>query len=128
LINTVLGMAIDAETGRPELYNTYGGLSGPAIRPIAVRNVHQVRAAMPEVPILGCGGISSVTDVVQFLRAGASAVSVGTATFVDPFVCQQLVADLRRWLAQRGITSVRDIIDSVGSWRPDSQTPPEPAT
>jgi len=114
LINTVLGMAIDPETGRPELWNTYGGLSGPAIRPIAVRNVHQVHAALPAVPILGCGGIRDVGDVVQFLRAGASAVSVGTSTFVDPFVGQQLVSDLRRWLTRRGIASVRELIGSVG--------------
>src|SRR5690606_16387270 len=70
LINTLLGMSIDPESGRPELYNTYGGLSGPAIRPVAVRNVHQVHQAMPDVPILGCGGVRTVSDVVQFLRAG----------------------------------------------------------
>jgi dihydroorotate dehydrogenase (NAD+) catalytic subunit len=116
LINTLLGMSIHPETGRPELYNTYGGLSGPAIRPVAVRNVHQVHQALPTVPILGCGGARDVTDVVQFLRAGASAVSVGTATFVDPFVGQELVAQLRRWLAQRGHRSVRDLIGATRPW------------
>ncbi len=116
LINTLLGMAIDPETGKPELYNTYGGLSGPAIRPVAVRNVHQVHRALPEVPILGCGGARSVTDVIQFLRAGASAVSVGTSTFVDPFVGQRLIAELRTWLAERGIGSVRELIGATGSW------------
>ncbi len=116
LINTLLGMAIDPDTGRPELYNTYGGLSGPAIRPVAVRNVHQVHRALPEVPILGCGGARSVTDVVQFLRAGASAVSVGTSTFVDPFVGQRLIAELRTWLAERGIGSVRELIGATSSW------------
>jgi dihydroorotate dehydrogenase (NAD+) catalytic subunit len=117
LINTLLGMAIDPETGKPELYNTYGGLSGPAIRPVAVRNVHQVHRALPEVPILGCGGARSVTDVIQFLRAGASAVSVGTSTFADPFVGQRLIAELRSWLAERGIASVRQLIGATGSWQ-----------
>ncbi len=116
LINTVLGMTIDPETGRPGLYNTYGGLSGPAIRPIAVRNVHQVHQALPEVPILGCGGARTVGDVVQFLRAGASAVSVGTATFVDPFIGPTLIAELTRWLADRDIDRVADLIGTVEPW------------
>jgi dihydroorotate dehydrogenase (NAD+) catalytic subunit len=116
LINTLLGMAIDPETGRPELYNTYGGLSGPAIRPVALRNVHQVHQALPTVPILGCGGVREVTDVIQFLRAGASAVAVGTTTFVDPFVGQDLVRDLRRWLAQRGRRSVQELIGETTPW------------
>jgi dihydroorotate dehydrogenase (NAD+) catalytic subunit len=116
LINTLLGMAIDPETGRPELWNTYGGLSGPAIRPVAVRNVHQVHQALPDVPILGCGGVRTVGDVVQFLRAGASAVAVGTTTFVDPFIGQQLVAGLRAWCAQRGIRAVRDLTGAVAPW------------
>jgi dihydroorotate dehydrogenase (NAD+) catalytic subunit len=116
LINTLLGMAIDPGSGRPELWNTYGGLSGPAIRPVAVRNVHQVHQALPTVPILGCGGARSVGDVVQFLRAGASAVAVGTATFVDPFVQQQLIADLRAWCAERGIRAVRELIGAVEPW------------
>jgi dihydroorotate dehydrogenase (NAD+) catalytic subunit len=113
LINTLLGMAIDPDTGRPELANTYGGLSGPAIRPVAVRNVHQVHAALPDLPILGCGGVRTVTDVVQFLRAGASAVAVGTATFVDPFIAPRLVAGLRTWCAERGIADVRDLIGAT---------------
>ena len=116
LINTLLGMAIDPETGRPELYNTYGGLSGPAIRPVAIRNIHQVHRALPDVPIIGSGGARTVTDVIQFLRAGASAVAVGTATFVDPFVGQTLIAELRRWLAQRGLRSARELIGATTSW------------
>ena len=116
LINTVLGMSIDPDTGRPALSNGYGGLSGPAIRPIAIRNVHQVHQALPETPILGCGGVRDVTDVVQFLRAGASAVSVGTTTFVDPFAGQRLIAELRRWMAERDITSVRELIGAVHPW------------
>lgn len=117
LINTLLGMAIDPETGRPELWNTYGGLSGPAIRPVALRNVHQVHQALPDVPILGCGGVRTVEDVVQFLRAGASAVAVGTATFVDPFVGRRLITGLRTWCAQRGIAAVSDLIGDVQPWR-----------
>ncbi|MEX1164349.1 MAG: dihydroorotate dehydrogenase [Nitriliruptor sp.] len=116
LINTVLGMAIDAETGRPRLSNTYGGLSGPAIKPIALRNVHQVHAALPDVPIIGCGGARSATDVVEFLRVGASAVQIGTATFVDPFVHRTVTDDLRRWLAQRGITSPEELRGQVEAW------------
>ena len=116
LINTLLGMAIDPETGRPELYNTYGGLSGPAIRPVAVRNVHQVHQALPDLPILGCGGVRDVGDVVQILRAGASAVSVGTSAFVVPFVGPDLVAGLRRWLAVRGYSSVRELVGDVRPW------------
>ncbi|MFA9429147.1 dihydroorotate dehydrogenase [Egicoccus sp. AB-alg2] len=113
LINTLLGMAIDPETGRPRLHNTYGGLSGPAIKPVAVRNVHQVHQAMPEVPIIGCGGVRTVADVIEFTRAGATAVAVGTANFVDPFAGQTLVNDLRTWLAQRGIASIAELRGKV---------------
>jgi dihydroorotate dehydrogenase (NAD+) catalytic subunit len=113
LINTVLGMAIDPVSGRVELANTYGGLSGPAIRPIAVRVVHQVHTALPEVPIVGCGGVRTVEDVVQFLRAGASAVAVGTGTFVDPFAAESLREGLAGWLARHGVPAVSDHVDSV---------------
>lgn len=115
LINTILGMAIDPVTGRAELANTYGGLSGPAIRPVAVRVVHQVHAALPEVPIVGCGGVRSVEDVVQFLRAGASAVAVGTGGFVDPYATETLRDGLAAWLTQHGHRSVQDIIGQVTS-------------
>lgn len=117
LINTLLGMAINPETGRPELYNTYGGLSGPAIRPVAVRNVHQIHQALPDLPILGCGGVQSATDVVQFLRAGATAVSVGTQQFVDPFITARLTRDLEQWCAERDISDVNDLIGDVTLWR-----------
>jgi dihydroorotate dehydrogenase (NAD+) catalytic subunit len=117
LINTLLGMAIDPDSGRPELWNTYGGLSGPAIRPVAVRNVHQVHQALPDVPILGCGGVRQVEDVIQFLRAGASAVAVGTATFVDPFIGPRLVGELRRWCAARGIRALDELVGQVRPWR-----------
>jgi len=117
LINTILGMAIDPVTGRAELANTYGGLSGPAIRPVAVRVVHQVHRALPDVPIVGCGGVRSVEDVVQFLRAGASAVAVGTGGFVDPFATETLRDGLALWLAQHGHASVRGIIGAVQDGR-----------
>lgn len=122
LINTLLGMGIDAETGRPQLSNTYGGLSGPAIKPVALRNVHQVHAALPDVPIVGCGGARTAVDVVEFVRAGASAVQIGTATFVDPFVHRTVTDDLRRWLANRGIASLTELRGQVLPW----PTPPAP--
>jgi dihydroorotate dehydrogenase (NAD+) catalytic subunit len=106
-------MAIDPESGRPRLSNVYGGLSGPAIKPVAVRNVHQVHQALPDVPIIGCGGVRTVADVIEFVRAGATAVAVGTATFVDPFAGQTLVNDLRAWLAQRGIRSIAELRGKV---------------
>jgi len=118
LINTVLGMAIDPVTGVAELANTYGGLSGPAIRPVAVRVVHQVHAALPDVPIVGCGGVRTVEDVVQFLRAGARAVAVGTGGFVDPFATETLRDGLAAWLAEYGHASVQDIIGAVTLRRP----------
>lgn len=117
LINTLLGMAIDPETGRPELYNTFGGLSGPAIRPVALRNIYQVAQALPTLPILGCGGVQSATDVVQFLRAGATAVSVGTQQFVDPFITERLSRDLEAWLASHGHNAVSDLVATVMPWR-----------
>lgn len=113
LINTVLGMAIDPVSGRPELANTYGGLSGPAIRPIAVRVVHQVHHAMPEVPIVGCGGVRSVEDVVQFLRAGASAVAVGTGGFVDPYATESLRDGLAEWMATHRFADLGPLIGST---------------
>jgi dihydroorotate dehydrogenase (NAD+) catalytic subunit len=122
LINTLLGMGIDAETGRPELANTYGGLSGPAIKPVALRNVHQVHTALPHVPLIGCGGARTATDVVEFVRAGASVVQIGTATFVDPFVHPVVTADLRRWLARRGHRTVTELRGALEPW----PLPPEP--
>jgi dihydroorotate dehydrogenase (NAD+) catalytic subunit len=116
LINTLLGMSIDPETGRPGLSNGYGGLSGPAIRPVAVRNVHQVHQVMPEVPIIGTGGVRTVEDVVEMVRAGATAVAVGTANFVDPFAGRDLVRGLRTWLGQRGIGSVAELRGAVTPW------------
>ncbi|MDQ3537182.1 MAG: dihydroorotate dehydrogenase [Actinomycetota bacterium] len=109
LVNTLLGMAIDAESRRPKLAAVTGGLSGPAIKPVALRAVHQVHRALPDLPIIGMGGVRSVTDVVEFLLAGASAVAVGTATFANPMVALELTQGLPRWCAERGIASVAEL-------------------
>lgn len=113
LINTLLGMAIDVDTRRPRLAAVTGGLSGPAIKPVAVRAIHQVHRALPALPIIGMGGACAVTDVVEFLLAGASAVAVGTATFTNPLVTHDLVQALPRWLATHGHTSVRELIGAL---------------
>jgi dihydroorotate dehydrogenase (NAD+) catalytic subunit len=110
MINTLLGMVIDTDTLRPVLAGLTGGLSGPAIRPVAVRAVWQVHAAMPSVPILGMGGIRTGADALQFLAAGASAVSVGTAVFGDPGAPLRVRDELRDALAARGFGSVREVV------------------
>jgi dihydroorotate dehydrogenase (NAD+) catalytic subunit len=103
LVNTLVGMAIDPETAAPRLSFGTGGLSGPAIKPIAVRMVYQVARALPGVPLMGIGGISSLDDVLEFLAAGASAVQVGTANFKDPAVSGRLVAELADYCASRRV-------------------------
>jgi dihydroorotate dehydrogenase (NAD+) catalytic subunit len=105
MINTLLGMVIDTDTMRPALAGVTGGLSGPAIRPVAVRCVYQVHAAMPDVPILGMGGIRTGLDALEFVLAGASAVSVGTATFNDPSAPLRVARELAVALAERGFES-----------------------
>ena len=110
MINTLLGLIVDTDTLRPALAGITGGLSGPAIKPVALRCVWQVHQAMPEVPILGMGGIASGLDALEFLAAGASAVSVGTAVFGDPTAPVRVLAELDRALADRGFTAVTDVI------------------
>lgn len=110
MINTMLGIVIDTTTLRPMLAGVTGGLSGPAIRPVAVRCVWQVHAAMPEVPILGMGGIRTGLDALEFIAAGASAVSVGTVAFHDPSAHRRIAAELRDVLVARGIASVSDAV------------------
>lgn len=105
LVNTFVGMAIDPATARPRLSFGTGGLSGPAIKPLAVRMVFQVARALPGVPIMGIGGISDLHDVLEFLAAGATAVQVGTANFRDPAVSGRLVAELDAYCRERGITA-----------------------
>jgi dihydroorotate dehydrogenase (NAD+) catalytic subunit len=116
-INTTLGMAIDPESGRPRIFNTYGGLSGPAIRPMAIRAVHQLHTALgSDVPIIGMGGLRTVSDVVEMIRAGATMVAIGTATFADPFVSHRLVGQLRRWMGERGYASLDQLRGTVVPW------------
>lgn len=110
VINTLLGMAIDTDGLKPVLGGKTGGLSGPAIRPVAVRCVWQIHEALPEVPILGMGGIRSGRDALEFILAGASAVSVGTAVFHDPGAPLRILAELRELLAERGFESLKDAI------------------
>ena len=110
LVNTVLGMVIDTDTGRPVLGHGGGGLSGPAIHPVAVRAVYDVRAALPDVPIVGVGGVTDGRSALEMLLAGANAVQVGTATFADPNAAPKVLADLRTLLAQRGVAAVRDVV------------------
>lgn len=110
MINTTLGVVIDTDTMRPALAGITGGLSGPAIRPMAVRAVWQVHAAMPDVPILGMGGIRSGLDALQFILAGASAVSVGTAVFNDPSAPMRVQNELAAALAERGFGSLQDAV------------------
>lgn len=113
VINTLLGMAIDPETGRPRLGAVTGGLSGPAIKPVAVRAIHQIHQAEPSLPIIGMGGVRTVADVVEFVRAGASAVAVGTATFSNPMATLEVIDGLPVWLAERGIRRLRDLRGTV---------------
>jgi dihydroorotate dehydrogenase (NAD+) catalytic subunit len=110
MINTLLGLVIDPDTMRPVLGGVTGGLSGPAIRPVALRCVWQVHAALPDVPILGMGGIRTGLDALQFVLAGASAVSVGTAVFNDPSALGRISAELAAALGERGFGSLADAV------------------
>jgi dihydroorotate dehydrogenase (NAD+) catalytic subunit len=117
LVNTVLGMAFDPDTLRPALGSgpNGGGLSGRAIHPVAVRAVHDVHRALPDVPIVGVGGVSSGWDAVELLLAGATAVQVGTATFAEPAACTRIAAEIERWAAARGIPALADIPGITGA-------------
>ncbi len=110
LINTVLGMVINLDTMRPHLGGKTGGLSGPAIKPIAIRAVYQVHEAMPKIPILGMGGISNGRDALEMIAAGASGVSIGTASFGNPMALMNISNELRELLALKGFASIRDAV------------------
>ena len=110
MINTLLGLVIDTKTMKPKVAGITGGLSGPAIRPVGVRAVWQVHAAMPKVPIIGMGGIMSGADAFEYILAGASAVSVGTATFHDPTAALRIQNELSNLLAERGFTALKEAI------------------
>jgi hypothetical protein len=123
LINTTLGMAIDTRTMRPILAGVTGGLSGPAIRPMALRCVWQVHQAMPEVPIFGVGGIRSGLDALEFILAGASAVQVGTVIFHDPGAPSRISRELREAIAERGMDRLEQAIGLAH--RPPEEIIPE---
>ena len=112
MINTLLGMAIDVEKRRPVLSTITGGLSGPAVKPIALRMVWQTAQAV-KVPIIGMGGIASATDAIEFLLAGASAVEVGTYNFVDPSVTTQIVDGIEDYMHRHGFTDIQDLIGAL---------------
>ena len=109
LINTLMGMAIDAERMRPILSIGTGGLSGPAVKPVALRMVWQVYDAV-KIPIVGLGGIMNATDAVEFMLAGASAIEVGTANFIDPAITTKIISGIDDYLTRKGISSVRELI------------------
>jgi len=111
-VNTFLAMAIDVHTRRPKLSNIVGGLSGPAIRPIAVRMVYECRQVV-KLPIIGMGGIATADDVLEFMIAGANAVQVGTANFVDPFLWPKLLDGLRAYMTQHGLARLADITGTL---------------
>jgi dihydroorotate dehydrogenase (NAD+) catalytic subunit len=117
LINTIRGMAVNWRHRRPILAYDVGGLSGPAIKPIALRIVWEVARALPALPIIGIGGIATADDALEFLVAGASAVQVGTATFYSPTASEQLVDDLTHKLSEAGVSAVRSIVGSLRSNR-----------
>lgn len=114
MINTLLGMRIDLKSRKPILANGAGGLSGPAVKPVAIRMIHQVSQAV-SIPIIGMGGIQSAEDVIEFFLAGASAVAVGTANFVDPFICPTIIDELPALLDEMRVEHISDLIG--GSWK-----------
>ena len=126
LINTITGMAIDVRSRRPRIATTYGGLSGPAIKPVALRMVHQVATALPDLPICGMGGVLSGEDALEFLMAGARCVQVGTANFVEPGAVLRITAELRALMAEIGLARVADAVGSLRPWPPEAvyQSPP----
>lgn len=115
LINTVLGMRIDIKHRKPILANTYGGYSGPGVFPIALRMVHQVHKVCPEIPIIGCGGVSRAEDVIEMMMAGASAVEIGAASLQNPAACREIIENLPMVMRELKIDHLRDIIGSVGN-------------
>jgi dihydroorotate dehydrogenase (NAD+) catalytic subunit len=113
LVNTVFGMAIDVRTRRPKLAGTIGGLSGPAIHPIAVRAIHEVHRAFPHVPIIGQGGVSTAEDALQMILAGASAVAVGTTNFIRPRASLEIIEGIRTYVEEQGATDVAELVGTV---------------
>lgn len=112
LINTLTGMAIDVETRRPRLHNVTGGLSGPAIKPVALRMVWQVAGAV-KIPVIGCGGIMTAADALEFLIAGACAVQVGTANFVNPRATMEIISGIEEYLVRHNFKDVKSLVGSL---------------
>jgi dihydroorotate dehydrogenase (NAD+) catalytic subunit len=112
LINTLLGMAIDVKTRKPLLSTITGGLSGPCVKPVALRMVWQVAGAV-KIPVVGMGGISSAEDAIEFILAGASAIQIGTANFIDPTITLKVVDGIRSYLEKSGFSSVRDLTGAL---------------
>lgn len=124
LINTITGMAIDIETRRPALANVTGGLSGPAIKPVALRMVWQVARAV-KIPVIGIGGISCWQDAVEFLVAGATAVAIGTANFINPKTSIEIIDGIERYLVRRGLRDIYQLIGSLETDEPGPQRTPD---
>jgi dihydroorotate dehydrogenase (NAD+) catalytic subunit len=120
LVNTFLAMVIDVESRRPAISNVVGGLSGPAIRPIAVRMVYECRQRV-KIPIIGMGGITDARDVLEFMIAGATAVQVGTANFVDPLIWPKLLAGLTDYMQRHGIERIADLVGTVDTRAKDKE-------
>ncbi|MGG3339472.1 dihydroorotate dehydrogenase [Bacillus subtilis] len=118
MINTLIGMRLDLKTGKPILANKIGGLSGPAVKPVAIRMVYEVSQAV-NIPIIGMGGVQTAEDALEFLLAGASAVAVGTANFVNPFACPEIIEQLPSVLRQYGYQSIEECIGR--SWNHEKQ-------
>ncbi|KAB2954484.1 dihydroorotate dehydrogenase [Heliorestis acidaminivorans] len=115
LINTLLGMAIDTKQRKPQLANIFGGLSGPAVKPVALRMVYQVHRALPAVPILGMGGITTAEDAIEFIMAGATAIAVGTANFVNPKATIDILEGIEAFCLQEGINTLQDLVGAAHS-------------
>ena len=112
LVNTFVGMAIDVETRRPRIANLVGGLSGPAIKPIALRMVYEASHAV-DVPVIGIGGISTAEDVIEFILAGAAAVQVGTASFWDPCATEKIVDAVENWCLEHRVQKITDLVGGL---------------
>ena len=112
LVNTFIALAIDAQTRRPRLGNGFGGLSGPAIKPIAVRMVYEASKSV-QIPVIGMGGISTAADVIEFMLAGATAVQVGTASYWDPRATEKIVGELARWCAEHEVARIAELTGAM---------------
>lgn len=109
MINTLVGLRIDAKTGRPIISNVIGGLSGPAIKPVAFRMVYEVRKALPTIPIIAMGGVQNAQDVIDYISVGADAVAVGTANFQNPLVCKEIIDTLPTLLDELGVSHIHEL-------------------